>query len=194
MKCSRKLTNSFSTTASSAALGLIVLTGSVLLDSIAPAELVLELATLDTLELLQELDTSGTRLITAALELELVVARAHGDALDRDKGGSGTSGHDLVKGGDLLVLDLMWEYDVSVMDVLKLEYISSLTGLHSTFQPSDFAISHTLSLVTLLITFLLSGTTTVMPFSGVPLMPMKPEVENSSTSLLVALSKWRVIP
>jgi hypothetical protein len=71
---------------------------------------------------------------------------------------------------------------------------SKLTGLHSTFQPRDFAISHTLSLVTLLITFLLSGTTTVMLLSGVPLIPMKPEVENSSTSLLVALSKCKVMP
>jgi hypothetical protein len=72
--------------------------------------------------------------------------------------------------------------------------LERLTGLHSTFQPRDFAIWHTLSLVTLLITFLLSGTTMVMPFSGVPLTPMKPEVENSSISLLVALSKWRVMP
>lgn len=47
----------------------------------------------------------------------------------------------------------------------------------------------TLSLVTLLITLLLSGTTTVTPLSTFPLIPMNPEVENSSTSLLDLLSK-----
>ena len=103
----RQLANSLGISSSSnAALSLVVLTSSVLLDSLAPTELVLNLAALDALELLQEFDTSGTGLVAAALELELVVARAHGDALDRDEGGGGAGGHDLVEGGDLFVLDL----------------------------------------------------------------------------------------
>jgi hypothetical protein len=109
---SRQLTNSLgvtSSSASSAALSLVVLASSVLLDSLAPSKLVLNLTALNALELLQELDTSGTGLIAAALELKLVVAGAHGDALDRDEGGGGAGGHDLVEGGDFLVLDLRWE-------------------------------------------------------------------------------------
>lgn len=51
-----------------------------------------------------------------------------------------------------------------------------------------------LSLVTLLITFLLSGTTTVHPVSGVPWIPMNPDVENSSISERVRLSRCSVIP
>lgn len=109
MTHSRHLPNSLclaSARASSAALHLVVLASSILLDSLAPTELVLDLTTLDALELLEELDTGGAGLVAAALELELVVARAHGDALDRDESGGGTGGHDLVKGRDLLVLDL----------------------------------------------------------------------------------------
>lgn len=90
----------------STALGLVVLASSVLLDLVAPAELVLDLTTLDALELLQELDAGGTGLVAAVLELELVAARAHGDALDGHEGGGGAGGHDLVEGGDFLVFDL----------------------------------------------------------------------------------------
>jgi hypothetical protein len=108
---SRKLANNLSITrtidVSSAALGLVVFASSVLLDLIAPAELVLNLTALNALELFQEFDTSGTRLIAAVLERELVVARAHGDALDGDESGGSAGGHDLVERGDFLVLDLM---------------------------------------------------------------------------------------
>ena len=109
----RELTNGLSTATSSTALSLVVLACGVLLDSITPAELVFDLATLHALKLLQELHAGGTWLVTATLELKLVVARAHGDALDRDKGGGSAGGHDLVEGGDLLVLDLMWEVGIS---------------------------------------------------------------------------------
>ena len=61
---------------------------------------------------------------------------------------------------------------------------SGLTGLHSTFHPKLFASSHTLSLVTLLITFLLSGTTTVVSPLPSPFTPINPLVENSSTHFL----------
>lgn len=108
MICLRELTNSLGATGTGdTTFCLVVLAGRVLLDSVAPAELIRDLAALDALELLQKLDAGGTRLIAATLELELVVARAHGDALDRDKSGGGAGGHDLVEGGDLLVLDLM---------------------------------------------------------------------------------------
>jgi hypothetical protein len=103
---SRKLTNSLRIPRVGTALGLVVLASSVLLDLVAPSELVLDLTALDTLELLQELDASGTGLIAAVLELELVAARAHGDALDGDEGGGGAGGHDLVEGRDFLVFDL----------------------------------------------------------------------------------------
>jgi hypothetical protein len=108
---SRKLANNLriarAVDARSAALSLVVLARSVLLDLIAPAELVLDLTALDTLELLQEFNASGTGLIAAVLERELVVARAHGDALDGDQSGGGAGGHDLVEGGDFFVFDLM---------------------------------------------------------------------------------------
>ena len=103
---SRKLTNSLRITRVGTTLGLVVLASSVLLDLVAPAELVLDLTALDALELLQELHASGTGLIAAVLELELVAARAHGDALDGDESGGGAGGHDLVEGGDFLVFDL----------------------------------------------------------------------------------------
>jgi len=113
---SRKLSNSLGITctidASSAALSLVVLAGSVLLDLVAPAELVLDLTTLDALKLLQELDASGTRLIAAVLELELVAARAHGDALDGNESCGGACGHDLVEGGDFFVFDLLGDISV----------------------------------------------------------------------------------
>jgi hypothetical protein len=116
---SRKLANDLGITravdASSAALSLVVLTSSVLLDLIAPAELVFDLTALNTLELFQELNASRTGLIAAVLERELVIARAHGDALDGDESGGGTGGHDLVERGDFFVLDLTWGNAVSLM-------------------------------------------------------------------------------
>lgn len=106
----RQLTRDFclasAVDASSAALRLVVLASSVLLDVVAPAELVLDLAALDALELLEELDADGTRLVAAVLELELVVLGAHGDALDGNEGGGGAGGHDLVECLDFVVFDL----------------------------------------------------------------------------------------
>lgn len=113
LNISRKLTNSLRTVrsiwASSTALSLVVLASSVLLNLLAPAELILNLAALDALKLLKELDACGARLIASVLERELVVTRAHRDALDGNESGGGTGSHDLVEGGDLFVLDLWWE-------------------------------------------------------------------------------------
>lgn len=66
------------------------------------------------------------------------------------------------------------------------------TGRFSTFQPRLAAISCTLWLVTLSMTFFESGTTTVT-LSPSTSTPMKPLVLNSSTSVCVALSKCRVM-
>lgn len=113
LNSSRKLTNSLRTArsirSSSTALSLVVLTSSVLLNLLTPAELILDLAALDALKLLKELNACGARLIASVLERELVLARPHRDALDGDESGGGTGSHDLVEGGDLFVLDLWWE-------------------------------------------------------------------------------------
>ncbi len=72
------------------------------------------------------------------------------------------------------------------------------TDRFSTFHPNVLrAISHMLSLVTLLITLWLSGTTIVTSLPSPPaspLTPINPLVENSSISVLVLLSKCNVIP
>lgn len=99
-----RLTSTIDT--SRASLSLVVLASSVLLDTVTPAELVLDLAALDALQLLEELDAHGTGLVAAVLELELVVLGAHGDALDGDESGGGAGGHDLVESLDFVVFDL----------------------------------------------------------------------------------------
>jgi hypothetical protein len=74
-----------------------------------PSKAVLDLALLNTLQLTQELNDRRTGLITATLVLELVVLRAHGDALDGHQCCGGAGCGDLCECGKLLIFDLVWE-------------------------------------------------------------------------------------
>lgn len=73
---------------------------------LAPAERILHLAQLDRLELRKQLGDGGSGLVAAALVLEDVVARAHGDGFDGHEGRGGAGRGDFAEGGEFVVFDL----------------------------------------------------------------------------------------
>jgi hypothetical protein len=114
-------------------------------NSVQPAELVLDLALLNTLESGQELDASRSRLVRFVAVRNLVTLGGTSDRLDGNKSSRSTSSKNFIESAELLVRDLS-----SVSESTNAYQRCRHTSRDSISHPKDSPILRMLSPVTLL--------------------------------------------
>lgn len=149
--------------------------------------LILNLALLNTLQSREELDANWAGFVGAVAVGEFLALGLKRDGFDGDESCCGASGEDFVEVAELGVGYL------SVLAILFGELVSWHTSRDSVSQPKDSPILRMLSAVTLLMTFLLFEAMS-LTLSPSLLTPMKADVENSSITVLVLLSRCSVMP